>query len=188
MVLACRIALLAVWSLAANGQPRAIDTARSTMTIRVYKTGVLSVLGHDHEISAPVARGTVDVPRRTVELHIETGALQVRDPKASGKDRQEIQTTMLGSEVLDEPQYKQIDFQSTGAEGAGTGVWKVTGKLTLHGMTRPVTLEVREKDNHFAGACQLKITDFGIKPVKAAGGSISVKDEVRIEFAIELAH
>src|SRR5450631_4315550 len=90
----------------ANGQPLAIDSAKSAMTVHVYKAGVLSAFGHDHEVSAPIARGTVDVKERKVELHVEAGALRVRDPKVSDKDRDEIQTTMLGVDVLDAGSHK----------------------------------------------------------------------------------
>ena len=176
------------WVAAANGQPRAIDTAKSTMTIHVYKSGVLSAFGHDHEISAAIAGGTVDVEGRKVELRADAGALRVRDAKVSDKDRDEIQTTMLGADVLDAQKYKEIVFQSTGADAAGAGAWKVSGNLTIHGATQPVSVDVREKDGHYAGSCRFKISNFGIKPVKAAGGTVSVKDEVQIEFDIQLAH
>jgi polyisoprenoid-binding protein YceI len=170
-----------------NGQPLAIDTAKSAMTVHVYKAGVLSAFGHDHEISAPIANGNVDVKERKVELHVEAGALRVRDPKVSDKDRDEIQTTMLGVDVLDAGSHKEITFRSTSAEAAGgEGAWKVSGNLTLHGQTRPVFMEVRLRDGHYAGTCRFKISDFGIKPVKAAGGTVRVKDEVQIEFDVQL--
>jgi polyisoprenoid-binding protein YceI len=183
--------MLAAFSLAcsvsATAQPRTIDTSKSAMTVHVYKSGVLSAFGHDHEISAPITSGTVDVAARKVELHASAAALRVRDPKASEKDRNEIQTTMLGPEVLDAGNHKEIGFQSTAAEQGGTGPWKVTGKLTLHGVTQPVSMDVTEKDGHYTGTCRFKISAFGIKPVKAAGGTVSVKDEVQIEFDIQLA-
>jgi polyisoprenoid-binding protein YceI len=185
-------ALAALWcvacALTANGQPRPIDTAKSILTVHVSKAGVLSAFGHDHEISAPIARGTVDVAGHKVELHVSAPGMRVRDPKVSDKDRAEIQTTMLGPEVLDAGKHTEISFQSTGAEAAGAGAWRVSGNLTLHGQTRPVSMEVHEKENHYIGSCLLKITDFGIKPVKAAGGAVRVKDEVRIAFDVQLAH
>jgi polyisoprenoid-binding protein YceI len=184
----CTLAILTLaCAVAGNGQPRAIDTTKSAITVHVYKAGVLSAFGHDHEISAPIARGAVDVDQSKVELHVNAGELRVRDPKVSDKDRDEIQTTMLGSSVLDAENHKEIGFQSTGAESAGTNAWKVTGSLTLHGQSRPVTVDVHERDGHYAGACRFKITDFGIKPVKVAGGSVRVKDEVEIDFDIQLA-
>lgn len=177
-----------LWMTPAAAQPRAIDTAKSTMTVHVYKTGMLSAFGHDHEIAAPVAGGTVDVEGRKVELHVNAAALRVQDAKASEKDRSEIQSTMLGADVLDVEAHKDIRFRSTAAEPAGQGAWKVTGDLTLHGQTKPVSVEVHEREGKYTGTCRVNITDFGIKPVKAAGGAVRVKDEVQIEFDIQLAH
>lgn len=173
-------------ALGANGQPRAIDTAKSVMTVRVYKAGVFSAFAHDHEIAAPIAGGAADVAGRHVELNLEAGALRVRDPKASEKERGEIQATMLGPEVLDAGKYPQIAFRSTAAEASGQSSWRVTGDLTLHGKTRPVALEVKEGAAHYVGQSMLKLTDFGIKPIRIAGGAIKVKDEIRIEFDIQI--
>jgi len=171
---------------AAGAQPRAIDAAKSVLTVRVFKAGLLSALGHNHEIAAPIAAGKVDTNTRTVELHVQAAALQVRDPEASEKDRGEIQHTMQGPEVLDVATHPEISFKSTAAEPAGAGAWKVQGNLTVHGETHPVTVEVHEENGHFAGSSQFKLTEFGIKPVKIAGGTVRVKDEVRIEFNVQL--
>jgi polyisoprenoid-binding protein YceI len=175
------------WTAAAIAQQRAIDPGKSVMTVRVYKAGVLSALGHNHEIAAPIAGGSVDLTARHVELHAQTRALELRDPGVSDKDRAEIQSTMLGPEVLDAERHPEIAFRSTGAEPAGAGSWKVQGNLTLHGQTRTVEVEVREEGGHYLGTSRFKQTEFGIQPVKVAGGSIRVKDEVRIEFNIQLA-
>ncbi|MDR3699990.1 MAG: YceI family protein [Candidatus Sulfopaludibacter sp.] len=186
-----RRCLLATVTLAcvgvAGGQQRAIDTAKSAMTVHVYKAGLLSVFGHDHEISAPLSGGAVDVEGRKVELRVDAAGLRVQDANVSGKDREDIQATMLGAGVLDAANYKEIRFRSTSAEPAGAGAWKVNGELTLHGETRPVSMQVHERGGHYAGAFRLNITDFRIKPVKAAGGAVRVKDEVQIEFDIQLA-
>jgi len=187
-----RIALLAAGiaagAMTAAGQPRPIDTANSVMTVHVYKSGLLSALGHDHEISAPIAAGTVDAEGRKVEVRVDAGTLRVSDPKVSDKDREEIQTNMLGPEVLDARTFQEIRFRSTTAEPAGPGAWKVAGELALHGQAHTVSMEVRESGGHYRGTCRFKITDFGIKPIKAAGGTVRVKDEVQIEFDIQLAH
>jgi polyisoprenoid-binding protein YceI len=185
----CSLALCALTvAYAANAQPRKLDTEKSVMTVRVYKAGVFSALGHDHEIAAPVTSGMVDVTAHTVELHVRAAALQVRDPNVSEKDRAEIQKTMLGAEVLDAPTNPEIAFRSTNATQAGAGAWTVTGNLTLHGQTHPVTVEVKDAGGHYTGTSRFKQTDFGMTPVKVAGGTIKVKDEIRIEFDIQLAH
>src|SRR5260370_1742992 len=187
IVWAAWIASLA-WTTTAVAQPRAIDTGKSVMTVRVYKAGLLSAMGHNHEIAAPVAAGTVDVTARQVELRVRTGALEVRDPGVSDKDRAEIQRTMLGPQVLDSESHPQIVFRSTGAEAAAPGSWKVTGDLSLRGQTHTVVVQVREDGEHYVGTSSFKQTEFGIQPVKVAGGAVRVKDEIRIEFNIQLAH
>lgn len=182
-VLALSFTLTAV----ASAQPHAIDTGKSTLTVRVYKAGVLSALGHDHEIAAPITRGTVDSTAHRVELDVKASALQVRDPDASGKDRDQIQSTMLGPEVLDAQRYREITFRSTDVEPAGPDAWNVHGNLMVHGETQLVAVQVRQVNGHYIGKSRFKQSDFGIKPVKVAGGTIRVKDEIQIEFNIQLA-
>ena len=112
-------ALILACSGPVSGQSHSIDTAKSSMTVHVYKTGVLSAFGHDHEISAPLASGSVDIQGRARVARRRRHVLRVQDPKVSDKDRAEIQTnTMLGPEVLDAQNQKEIRFQSTSAEPA----------------------------------------------------------------------
>jgi polyisoprenoid-binding protein YceI len=174
------------WMLAAGAAPRAIDIKTSTMSVRVGKSGALSAFGHEHLIAAPIASGTADTEAHRVELRVEAAALRVRDPKGSDNDRAQIEKTMLGPDVLDAERYREIDFQSTSARETGGGSWTVSGNLTLHGATHPVTVEVRERNGHYAGSATIRQSEFGIKPVKVAGGTVKVKDEVRIEFDIQL--
>jgi polyisoprenoid-binding protein YceI len=168
-------------------QPVPIDVQKSGITVRVFKAGVFSALGHDHEIAAPITGGMVDTTSRRVELRFSAAAFRVRDRSASDKDREEIQKTMLGPEVLDADRYPQIVFQSTAAEPAGAGSFTVQGELTLHGQTRPITVQAHQRDGHYVGTARLKQSDFGMKPIKVAGGTVSVKDEVRVEFDVQLA-
>ena len=44
-------------------QEKAIDTQRSTITIHVGKSGLLSAAAHDHTIGAPISSGTIRVRR-----------------------------------------------------------------------------------------------------------------------------
>ena len=179
----CSLPLFTVF--AATPEPALIDTAKSTMTVRVYKTGILSAFGHDHVISAPISAGTVDREAGRVDLTVNAADLQVRDPGASADDVAHIQKTMLGPEVLDTEHHPEIAFRSTAAH-ASENVWTVCGDLTLHGQTRPVTVQVRETNGRFTGSTRVRQSDFGMKPVKVAGGTVGVKDDVQIEFDIAL--
>jgi len=166
-----------------NSSPaKEIDTARSVLTVRVYKTGLFSAFAHDHEIRAPIQKGFIDETKSSLEFAVDARTLRVLDPKVSDSDRAEIQGTMLGPSVLDSEKFTEIRFRSISVERRGEGKWMVSGDLTLHGQTHPVKAEVEGRDGHYTGTAQLRQTDFAIKPVSIAGGSVKVKDEVRVEF------
>jgi polyisoprenoid-binding protein YceI len=172
--------------LGASAQQHNIDTQKSTLTIHVGKTGAFSALGHEHEVRAPIHSGTAEVGSHpAVEVRVDARSLRVIDKDDSEKNRAEVQKTMLGPEVLDSENHQEIVFKSTGAEPAGQGRWTLRGNLTLHGQTRPVTLQVTLKDGRYTGETTVKLTDFGIKPPGKAG--IKAKDEVKIEFDVLLA-
>ena len=185
-----RIVILAAASWACgpglSAQQHRIDMQKSTLTIHVGKTGVFSGLGHEHEVRAPIHSGTADTgPHAAVEVHVDARELRVIDKDEPEKDRAEVEKTMLGPEVLDSEHYQEIVFKSTGAELAGPGRWTLHGNLTLHGQTRPVTVQVTLKDGRYTGEAVVKQTDFGIRPPGKAG--VRAKDEVRIEFDVQLA-
>jgi len=175
-----------IGAAAALAASHPIDAAKSKMTVYVGKAGAFSAFGHDHEISAPIAAGEVDPDAHRVELTVRSASMKVLDPKASEKDRADVQKSMVGPEVLDVEKYPEIRFRSTGAEQSG-GSWTVKGELTLHGQTQAVTVTVKEQAGHYVGSGKIKQTDFGITPIKAAGGTVKVKDELRIDFDIQLA-
>ncbi len=181
LVLALQLGL----SLTAWAQVRAIDTERSTVTVHVFKAGLFSALGHEHEVRAPIASGTVEVSQADpkVELAFHARQLQALDPDLKPSDRAEVQATMLGPKVLDAERFPEIRFRSTRVTRDGAG-WRVDGELTLRGQTRRLTLGVTEAGGRYLGSVKLKQRDFGITPVTVAGGTVKVKDELQLEFAI----
>jgi len=165
-----------------SAQQHDIDTQNSTLTIHVGKTGAFAGLGHEHEVRAPIQRGTADTGSHpAVEIHVDARALRVID---KDDDRVEVQKTMLGPEVLDSERYREIVYKSMAAEPNGQGRWILRGNLALHGQVRPVTVQVTLKDGHYIGEALVKQTDFGIRPPGKAG--VRAKDEVRIEFDVRL--
>ncbi len=179
------IVLLLALALPAAAQVQAIDPARSSVTIHVGKAGMFSAFGHEHEVRGPIAQGRVAASGADpkVEVLVRTAELKVLDPGIKESDRAEIQATMLGPKVLDAARFPEIRFRSTRIQRAGQG-WEIEGELTLRGQTRPVTVTVRETGGHYAATTAFKQTAFGITPVNAGGGTVKVKDEVRLEFEI----
>jgi polyisoprenoid-binding protein YceI len=169
-----------------NGQT--IDGSHSSLRVHVYKTGLFSAFAHDHEIEAPIESGEVaEVGSPSVDLRVDARKLHVLDPEASVDTRAQIQTTMRGPQVLDADRYPEIHFHSTAVELNGTNHWRVSGNLDLHGQTHPITIDVTLKDGAYRGSAVLKQTAFGITPVTVAGGTVKVKDDLKIEFQIQLA-
>lgn len=177
------IAILLALPLAAQQKP--IDTQRSTITIHVGKSGLLSAAGHEHIVDAPIASGTIQENGEPhIEFTVQTAKMTVRfDPKVGPATQDAIQKDM-DELTLDTKKFPEIVFRSTHAERLAGGDWKVDGNLSLHGVTKPVTVRARQMPNSFTGHTFLKQTDFGIKPVTAAGGTIRVKNEIEIEFEI----
>ena len=56
--------------------------------------------------------------------------------------------------------------------------------LKMHGASREIIVPVGRQDGKYTGSLLLKQTDYGIAPVKIAGGAVRVKDEITIEFSI----
>jgi polyisoprenoid-binding protein YceI len=165
---------------------RPIDTERSTITVRASKAGLFSPFaGDNHEVSAPIASGTLnESDNASIALKIEARNLKVLDPKLAPDKRAEVQQTMHSDKVLDSARFPSIEFISTAIRADGKDKWVVIGNLTLHGETHPVTAKVEKKDGRYLGATTFKQRQFGITPVSVAGGTVKVKDEVKIEFDV----
>src|SRR5258708_36392863 len=100
-------------------------------------------------------------------------------------------------DFLDVAKYPSITFISTKVEAAGEGKWKVTGDLPLHGVTKPVVLDVEgtgapihdPMGNTRAGAsatAKINRKDFGLTYNKALEtGGVMVGDEVSITIDVE---
>lgn len=157
---------------------------KSSMTIHVAKSGLFSAFGHNHTVSAPIARVAVDEKSKTAAITVLTKEMKVMDPEVSAKDRAEIQATMLGPKVLDAQKFPEIKFTSSRIEATAPGRFHVSGALQLHGMTRELSFPVTGTAEHYSGRTKLKQTDFGIQPVSVAGGTVKVKDEIQVDFDV----
>jgi polyisoprenoid-binding protein YceI len=163
----------------------AIDAAHSRVEVDVSRSGLLSAFGHDHRITAPITSGQVRSqggPR--AEIAFDARSLRVADGGLSDSDREKVQATMEGPDVLDAERYPEIAFRSAAIEGAGADHWTVEGSLTLHGQTRTVRGDVSLAGGRYRGSAVFKLTDFGIRPPVVAGGTVHVRDEVRIVFDV----
>ena len=98
---------------------------------------------------------------------------------------------LKSADFFDAAKYPNITFKSTKVEGAGTGKLKVTGDLTVHGVTKPSVLNVtinkigeqpmaKRAAAGFEATTTLKRSEFGIGKYAP-----NVSDEVKIHITTE---
>ena len=96
----------------------------------------------------------------------------------------------MRQEVLETSQYPAIVFEGSqvAANKLGDNLYatNATGNMTLHGVTRSETIyaqvSVTGDTLRAYGEFSLKQSDYGIKLISVAGGTLKVKDEVKITF------
>jgi polyisoprenoid-binding protein YceI len=172
-----------------------IQTQGSTFTVKAFATGMLSMFGHSPTIAIPDFGGEVlfnadAVEQSSIRMVIHSSALIVIDD-ISKKDREEINRTMH-QEVLESDSYPDIVYEcsrlSASKTGNGQYLASLNGELTLHGVTRnqPVSARVSSSDDKLraTGEFPVRLSDYEIRPVTAAAGTVKLKDELKLSFDI----
>jgi polyisoprenoid-binding protein YceI len=78
----------------------------------------------------------------------------------------------------------RLHFYSETMKSTGDRHWIVTGNLTLHGESRTIQVAVSKLERAYVGKTTIRQTDFGIRPVSVAGGTVQVKNELTIDFTV----
>ena len=126
----------------------------------------------------------IDIERSTISIHVGKAGL------FSVAGHEHWVEAPISSGVLNESApplacpLAPCRATSSHVEKEAVGPWKVEGMLTLHGGTRPTSLSVKRSGNAYIGRTTLRQSDFGIKPITAAGGTVRVKNELEIDFHI----
>lgn len=168
----------------ASGQVTSIDTTHSNLLIHVSKSGVFSGFADNHEVEARIAKGSLDAKNGQLRLSVDSRQMRVLDPQLPADKRRQVQERMLGPEVLDSSHFPEITFESTHVEQRQEGTVVVDGRLSLHGVTKPISIVAHMENGRYTGRFAVKQRAFGITPVSIAGGTVKVKDELAIEFDI----
>jgi hypothetical protein len=149
---------------------RPIDTGHSTLTVFVYKSGLFSAFADPFWRRATASGSISEESSPRVELAVHAADLTVIDPGVSADRRSEVQTRMLGPEVLDTAKFPDITFTSETIVPAGKDRWNVNGRLTIHGQTRAITFFVARVNGRYRGDVAIKQRDFGIEPSRSRVG------------------
>ena len=172
-----------------------VEGKRSKFTARTFATGLLSAFGHDPTIAIPDFDGDAlinpsAIEESTLRIVIHAASLGVTDD-VSDKDRAEINRKMH-DEVLESGGYSEIVYECSKLSASKTGegqYWvALNGALSLHGVTRTQPVSARVTVNgdtlHAVGEFSVLQSDYDIKPVSAAGGTVRLKDEIKLTFDI----
>jgi polyisoprenoid-binding protein YceI len=163
--------------------------------VKAFAAGLLSALGHNPTISIPDFEGSIVFNPEVVEqsfLKMVIHAASLTDiDDIREKDRTEINRTMQ-QEVLESDSYPEIVYECSRitVNKTGEGQYAVTlqGELTLHGITRsqpaPARISVSGETLRASGEFSIRQSDYEIRPVSAVGGTIKLKDELKLSFDI----
>jgi polyisoprenoid-binding protein YceI len=166
-----------------------IDPAHSTIEFSVKHMMVSTVKGQFEKLKGTIELDEKDVTKSTVEVTIDLASVNTHEPKRDGH--------LKSPDFFDVAKYPTATFKSTKVQKAGKKL-KVTGDLTLHGVTKPVILEVEGpsaatktpfgttvRGVHATSKLDRKDFEIGWNKVLDNGG-IMVGNEVTLELNAEL--
>ncbi|MFE0516767.1 YceI family protein [Streptomyces sp. NPDC058964] len=114
--------------------PWTIDPAHSSVAAVAQHLGISSVRGRFTEFAGTVAIAPDDVTGSRVEAVISAASID------TGNDMRD--THLRSADFLDVERHPEITYRSTGVAAAGADRWTVRGELSMHGVVRPVDLDL----------------------------------------------
>lgn len=156
----------------------------------VYRTGLLSALGHDLRLSLrrfQIRYGDGEVGARFWPESIEVdGALQedgsIDRGELSASDREEIKGN-VEEDILETGAHPEIRFDGE-YEESESGVYEVGGELEIVGVRESIRTTVRLDGDQFRTELEITPSDWGIEPYTALFGSLKVQDRLEIELRV----
>jgi len=187
-LLALAFFCLVAAAAAARAETWNIDPAHTTVEFSVRHMMISNVKGQFEKVSGTIAANGNDPNSVQISAIIDATSINTRVEKRDAH--------LKSAAFLDVDKYPTITFKSTKVEPEAPNKWKVTGDLTLHGVTKPVVLEVETaapikdptgKTRVGASATtEIDRKDFGVvwnKPLETGG--VLVGDEVSIAIEVE---
>lgn len=165
----------------------AIDNAHSNVTFSVRHMVFSKVRGRFGSFTTELALDPTDLAKSSVKATIDVASI---DTGVADRD-----THLKSADFFDAEKFPTITFASTSVSKGADGV-SLTGDLTIHGVTKPVTLELEElgggKDpwgntrRIFAAKTTILRSDYGLTWNQALEtGGVLVSDKIEIELEIQ---
>ncbi len=166
-----------------------IDPNHSTVHFWVRHMMVAKVHGELSDVSGTVAYDPAKPDQTTLEVKIDAASLTTRNEQRDGH--------LKSPDFLDVATFPEMTFKSTIVRPESGGAFDITGDLTIHGVTRPVTFEAEvtpEVKGHFGGyvigvtaSGIINREDFGMSWNQALEtGGVLVGKEIHFQIDAEL--
>lgn len=167
-----------------------IDPQHSAAEFAVTHLMISTVRGEFHQVNGTVILDDSNLSKSSVSVTIDASTVDTREP-----DRDKH---LKSPDFFDVAKYPSITFNSTKVESAGAGKLKVTGDLTIRGVTKQVVLDVTApkptiKDpwglqrTAVSGTTKINRQDFGVAWNKSLdSGGVVVGDNVDITLDVEM--
>ncbi len=184
---AAAAALATLVALPLRAETFAVDPAHSEVSFQIRHM-VSQVRGRFNDFSGTVQLDPKNLPASSVDFHIKATSI---DTNVADRDKH-----LRSADFFDVEKYPEITFKSESIKPAGKDKYDVTGTLTLHGVSKkvtvPVTLGGQVKDpwgNTRAGfeiETTLDRKDYGIVWNKALdSGGVMLGDDVKVAINLE---
>lgn len=174
----------------------ALDSSQSKFIARAFAGGLLWFKGKDHFVAVREFSGEAQITPGAItpaslEIRAKTDSMvETRD--VFTEQQKQIINKELREIVLEPEKYPEIVFKSTNVTGKSTGPdkydLKIDGNLTLHGVTRRITIptEVTLSGNDMRARGEFSIDrdDFGVKATSAFHGMVRVRNKIEFTFDI----
>lgn len=159
-----------------------VDPAHSSVEFRVKHMMVSTVRGRFDEFEGTI-EAAPDYHDSKVRGTVKTASIDTNEPRRDAHLRSD--------DFFDADNYPTISFESTRIEHVDRGDYRVTGDLSMHGETRPVTFDVtvhgaiRDPDGNDRVGLEVRGTinrsEFSLRWQRVLeSGGVAVADEVRI--------
>ena len=172
-----------------------LDNTHASVTFRVNHLGLSRYTARFTDIAGKLNFDPANPAAMSVEATVDPNSLETDFPL----DEPDFDAELTGPQWLDAGRFPTITFKSTKVEPTGANTAKVTGDFTLHGVTRPLTLDATFNGGYAAGGMdpsgarigfsaqgKIKRSDFGVSyGVPAPGTHFGVGDEVEILIETE---
>ena len=166
-----------------------IDPAHSHVEFAVKHLMISTVKGRFGIVRGTVRTDEVDPAKGSVDVEIDADSIDTREAQRDAH--------LKSADFFDVEKFPKLTFKSTRVSDVKGDNFKLHGDLTIHGVTRPVTLDVtaegRGKDPWggeragFTARTQIKRSDYGLTWNQALEtGGLLVGDEIKINLEVEL--